>query len=262
MSYLFEWPKDREAETLRRLFSGPHRAYDYFWTSLGVRYPAWFGINLAKRTLLGQFGVGERRYDGDIDILVGGGLPSGHNEWRPLSDEWAAIEVKVSWYGQLEVPKATKEGRLPSAREQAHDHLYLGVRSATLLWIAVTEPVEIPGWHPWMAASSRGTQAWDAFRELQGYKGLAEKSDDPVGFTFLPWGAVAGGATEEWAGAGGPQVVRRSGHNPFSSEPSVIEAHTVVTEMLGGVFGDLRFPNLLAGLVLVLCCASAGGSSP
>src|SRR5437016_10740515 len=121
MAYLFEWPNNREAQTIRRLLGGPHCAYDYFWTTLGVRYPAWFGINLPKRTLLGQFGSGDRRYDGDIDILVGGGLSSGYNEWQPLADEWAAIEVKVSWYGQLDVPKATKERRLRRARGQAHD---------------------------------------------------------------------------------------------------------------------------------------------
>src|SRR5713226_8576854 len=116
MAYLFEWPNDREAETIRRLLGGPHCAYDYFWTTLGVRHPTWFGINLPKRTLLGDFGLNDRRYDGDIDILVGGGVTSGDHEWRPVPDEWAAIEVKVSWYGEANIPKATKEGRLPSAR--------------------------------------------------------------------------------------------------------------------------------------------------
>jgi len=55
MAYLFEWPNDREAETIRRLLGGPHCAYDYFWTTLGVRHPTWFGINLPKRTLLGDW---------------------------------------------------------------------------------------------------------------------------------------------------------------------------------------------------------------
>jgi len=223
-----------------------------------VRDPAWFGINLPKRTLLGSFGLGDRRYDGDIDIVVGGGVASGDKEWRPVADEWAAIEVKVSWYEKAGVRKATKEGRLLSAREQAFNHLHLGARSATLLWIAVTEPVEVPGWHPWMVASARGAEAFDAFRKLKGYKQLAGRADDPVGFTFLPWGAVAGGRTEEWSGAGGPQVVRRSKPNPYLSESSVVAAHAEMSRTLAGAFGDLRFSNFVAGLVYVLCCAVCG----
>lgn len=255
MSYLFEWQPDREAETLRRLLSGPHRAWPYFWGSLGVRHPAWFGINLPKRALLAEAGLASPRYEGDIDVLVGGGLPSGDGEWRPVVDEWAAIEAKVSWYGQADNPKATKEGRLPSARQQALDHLCLGATSATLLWIAVTEPVEIPGHHPWMAASARGSSALDAFRRLKGYKQLAERMDDPVGFTFLPLGAVPGGSTEEWSGAGAPQVVRPSQPNPHRSQASVIAARAAISRTLSAVFGDLRFPNLFAALVYVLCCA-------
>ncbi len=67
MSYLFEWPEHREAESLRRLFSGAHRGYDWFWGSLGVRHPAWFGLNLPKSVSLGEFAATDRRYAGDID---------------------------------------------------------------------------------------------------------------------------------------------------------------------------------------------------
>src|SRR2546426_6739194 len=127
-----------------------------------------------------------------------------------------------------------------------------------MLWIAMTEPVEIPGHHPWMVASSRGSDAWHAVQKLEGYKELAERTDDPVGFTFFPWGAVAGGAehTEDWAGAGAPQVVRKSEPNPHFSEPSVIVKDDAMSRALPGGIGDVRLPYPFSEVVFVLCCSS------
>jgi formyl transferase-like protein len=50
-------------EVPSRHSSGRHMSrlisrYDYFRTSLGVRYPAWFGINLPKRTLPEEYDAG------------------------------------------------------------------------------------------------------------------------------------------------------------------------------------------------------------
>ncbi|MFQ5853211.1 MAG: hypothetical protein ACE5JU_21850 [Candidatus Binatia bacterium] len=85
--YLFEFPNSREQEALRRLFSGPHRVCDDFWRHLGIEELGWFGLNIPKRLFREEPDSEDHR--GDIDVLVGAGIPDGAGYWRPAVQDLA-----------------------------------------------------------------------------------------------------------------------------------------------------------------------------
>ncbi len=252
--YLYE-AQDRERESLRRLFSGLQIVYQNSWQDLGIPYPGWFGLNLPKDVLLRSVGDAGSNHPGDVDILVGSAISNGGENWTASVDEFSALEAKVSWFGPSNDLHATKEGRLPRAYRQAHDLLRLGVRRAGLLWIVVTQPVRLPGVHDWLLASWRAGDAFDAIRRLPGYQALSSQ-DDPIGFAVFPWGAVAPGEerTEDWAGAGAPQIVTRAQPNPYLEDARVLQAQEAIRATLTATFGDSRFHNLYRGRVFLLCC--------
>jgi hypothetical protein len=228
----------------------------WFWHQLGVPNAGWFGVNIPKCALLGEDLDG---YKGDVDILVGSVMQDGPGWWKPAVDQIAALEVKVSWYGEDDGLHATKEGRLSTIWQQATANLLLGFDRAALLWMVVTEPIQLPGQNDWVVAAYRAQDAFDAFQNLPGYTRLVS-NDAPLGLALFGWASVRPGVerTEDYSGAGAPRWMKDAGTNPHVADRRVLAARTRLRSTLTDVLKDMRFPNGLRYLVFVLACSSCG----
>ena len=112
----------------------------------------------------------------------------------------------------------------------------------------VTEPVDVPGHHPWMVASARSSKAMDEY--LSEPKGILVKEDDPFGTVLVSDGSVLG-KLEHHAGSTSAEWLKDPPENPCKERAA--EIRKVIEENLTDVMSKYSFPRTFP--VLLLACS-------
>lgn len=253
--YLYEMGQNREREAIKRFLQGPAVVTNNIFSMLGIPFPyCWLGINIGKSKFLKS--SKQKDFPGDID-LCGGPLSfdsheNGHH-WPPDITWMGAMEIKTHWMCADRKLKSTKAGRWQKNREQALNLAHMGFNKVCLLHIVATEPRNSTQFHPWFDALEQSTYAFELFRDkvlLPELKKL--KKTDPIGYAVWGWGAVGvEGKTEDYAGAGAPQIVKNAPDNVVNGNHMAVrnEFMRQITLLLGNAPQPTAFP------VFILQCS-------
>lgn len=271
MQHLYDVPKRREAETLRRMLTprGPSGALA---DVLGFGQLGWMGLGLPTSRL---YPDATPNAPGDIDI-VGGPLSAldtptweaalaaakGHPylaslhllvhggiAWPPVLSRVGAVDAKVA---RCELSGHTRRRSLgpqtqEDARAQARGLCELGFDRVALARIVVSHPVHANVGSSWMAAGAIAGDAADRYADS-----VIAPPDDPFETLVLSLGAVAH-KTEDLAGAEGLHLRENAGPNPLRQTATALVARASFEGRLREVFSAR--PRPIGTPVFVLACA-------
>jgi hypothetical protein len=286
--YIFAQEKARELVTIRRFFAGHGGLLtDWFWPTLKWSMPyVWLGLRIPHERLLRGYKWPPKKFLGDVDVFgaslqassvdeyrryykeveelfTGGGarkvapgrveecviqdmIAEGKAKWPPNLSYIAATEVKAAYYSANADLKAT--GNKHNGRTQARELCEMGFDRVALARFVVTEPVNVPGHHPWMVAGARSSRAMDEY--LDEPKGILVKDDDPFGTVLVSDGSVLG-KLEHHAGSTSAEWLKNPPENPYKERAA--EIRKVIEENLTDVMSKYPFPRTFP--VLLLACS-------
>ena len=180
------------------------------------------------------------------EAVIQGMISEGKTKWPPDLSYIAATEVKAAYYSANADLKAT--GNKHNGRNQARELCELGFDRVALARFVVTEPVDVPGHHPWMVAGARSSRAMDEY--LSEPKGILVKEDDPFGTVLISDGSVLG-KLEHHAGSTSAEWLKNPPENPYKEQAADIRK--VIEENLTEVMSKYPFPRTFP--VLILACS-------
>lgn len=286
--YIFAQEKDRELVTIRRFFAGHGGLLtSWFWPTLKWSMPfVWLGLRIPHERLLRGHNRPPKKFLGDVDVfgaslqassideyrryykeveelfteggtrkigagrveeaVIQGMISEGKTKWPPDLSYIAATEVKAAYYSADADLKAT--GNKHNGRTQARELCEMGFDRVALARFVVTEPVDVPGHHPWMVAGARSSRAMDEY--LDEPKGILVKDDDPFGTVLVSDGSVLG-KLEHHAGSTSAEWLKNPPENPFKERAA--EIRKVIEENLNEVMSKHTFPRTFP--VLILACS-------
>lgn len=158
----------------------------------------------------------------------------------------AAVEVKAAYYSADADLKAA--GNKHNGRHQARELYEMGFDRVALARFVVTEPVDVPGHHPWMVAGARSSRAMDEY--LNEPKGILVKDNDPFGTVLVSDGSVLG-KLEHHARSTSAEWLKHPPENPYKE--GAAEIRKVIENNLTEVMSRHPFPRTFP--VLVLACS-------
>lgn len=180
------------------------------------------------------------------EAVIQGMISEGKIKWPPDLSYIAATEVKAAYYSAEADLKAT--GNKHNGRAQARELCEMGFDGVALTRFVVTEPVNVPGHHPWMVAGARSSRAMDEY--LSESKGILVKEDDPFGTVLISDGSVLG-KLEHHAGSTSAKWLKNPPVNPYKERAADIRK--VIEENLIEVMNNYPFPRTFP--VLILACS-------
>jgi hypothetical protein len=286
--YIFAQEQDRELVTIRRFFAGHGGTLtNWFWPTLKWSMPfVWLGLRIPHERLLRGYKRHPKKFLGDVDVFgaslqassideyrryykeveelfteggtrqVGAGrveesviqgmISEGKTKWPPDLSYIAATEVKAAYYSAGADLKAT--GNKHNGRTQARELCEMGFDRVALARFVVTEPVDVPGHHPWMVAGARSSRAMDEY--LSEPKGILVKEGDPFGTMLVSDGSVLG-KLEHHAGSISADWLKNPPENPYKERAA--EVRKVIEANLTEVMSKYPFPRMFP--VLILACS-------
>lgn len=286
--YIFAQEKNRELVTIRRFFACHGGLLsNWFAPALGWCMPfVWLGLRIPHGRLLCGYKCPPKKFLGDVDVFgaslqassideywryykeveelftkggtrqVGAGrveeavangmILEGKIKWPPDLSYIAASEVKAAYYSANADLKAA--GNKHNGRSQSLELCEMGFDRVALTRFVVTEPVDVPGQHPWMVAGARSSQAMDEY--LSEAKGILIKDNDPFGTVLVSDGSVLG-KLEQYAGGISASWLRNPPENPYKEQAADIRR--VIEENLTEVMSKYQFPRTFP--VLILACS-------
>jgi hypothetical protein len=286
--YIFAQEKDRELVTIRRLFADQGGLLGHWFEPvLRWSMPfVWLGLRIPHERLLRGYKRPPKKFLGDVDVFgaslqassvdeyrryykeveelftdggkrkVGAGrveeaviqgmISEGKTKWPPDFSYIAATEVKAAYYSADADLKAA--GNKHNGRTQASELCEMGFDRVALARFVVTEPVDVPGHHPWMVAGARSSRAMDEY--LDEPKGILVKEDDPFGTVLVSDGSVLG-KLEHHAGSTSAEWLKNPPDNPYRERAA--EVRKVIEENLTEVMSRHPFPRTFP--VLILACS-------
>src|SRR5205085_9201599 len=111
-----------------------------------------------------------------------------------------------------------------------------------------TEPINAPGYHPWMVAGARSSKAMDEY--LEEPKGILFREDDPHGTVLISDGSVPG-KLEHHAGSTSAKWLKNPPENPYKEQAADIRK--AIKQNLLEVMS--RYPVPRSVPVLILACS-------
>lgn len=286
--YIYAQEKNREIVAINRFFAlGSGLLSRWFAPTLGLTMPyVWLGLRIPHERLLRGYKRPPKKFRGDVDVLgaplrassveeyqryykeveelfteggtrkVGAGrveeavvigmMSEGKTKWPPDLSYISAVEVKAAYYSADADLKAA--GNKHNGRDQARELCQMGFNRVGLVRFVVTEPVDVPGHHPWMVAGARSSRAMDEY--LDEAKGIHVKEDDAFGTLLLSDGSVLG-KLEHHAGSTSAEWIKDPPENPYKEQAA--DMRKVIEENLLEVMS--RYPVPRSVPVIILACS-------